>query len=103
MRMRESSSVKKQVDQPEQSEKINITAHIDSQTWFCVVDDDRVLCNHILEIEERFRQADNQKRVISELVPEANRRQSAPFVGTVEHVNGTLVDIDIDLQDWYDL
>ncbi len=86
----------------ESTETLDITAHLDSQTWFCLVDDDRVLHDHILEIEEAFGRADEERRVISELVPESNREDSAPVVGTVEHTDGELVDTNIELPDWCD-
>ena len=86
----------------ESTETLEITAHIDSQTWFCLVDDDRVLHEHILEIEEQFGRADEERRVISELVPESEREESAPVIGTVEHADGELLNINIDLSDWYD-
>lgn len=86
----------------ESTETLEITAHIDSQTWFCLVNDDRVLHDHILEIEEAFGRADEERQVISELVPESNREGSAPVVGTVEHTDGELVNINIELPDWCD-
>lgn len=84
------------------NEAVKITAHIDSQTWFCMVDNDLVLYNHILEIEKQFGRADKERRVISELIPESEREKSAPVVGTVEHTDCEGVNINIDLSDWYD-
>jgi hypothetical protein len=85
----------------EKTETLEITAHIDSQTWFCTVDDDRLMCDHIVEIEEKFGRADEEQRVISELILESEREEPAPVVGTVRHAEGELLDINIDLSDWY--
>ncbi len=85
----------------EKTETLAITAHVDSQTWFCTVGDDRLMCDHIVEIEEKFGRADQKQRVISELIPESEREEPAPVVGTVEHIEGELLNIDIDLSGWY--
>ena len=83
------------------TETLEITAHVDSQTWFCTVDDDRLMSDHIVAIEEEFARADEEQRVISELIPESEREEPAPVVGTVRHAEGELLDINIDLSDWY--
>lgn len=85
----------------EKTETLAITAHVDSQTWFCTVGDDRLMCDHIVEIEEKFGREDEEQCVISELTSESEREESAPVVGTVRHTEGKLLNIDIDLSDWY--
>jgi len=85
----------------ESTETVDITAHIDSQTWFCAVADDRLMYDHILEIEAEFAKADEERRVVSELTPESEREEPAPVVGTAEHIDGELLSINIDLSDWY--
>jgi len=91
-----------ETDAEENTETLDITAHIDAQTWFCAVDDDLIMDDYIVQIEEEFAKADEDRRVISELVPESKREEPAPVVGTVEHAEGELIDITLDLSDWYD-
>ena len=85
-----------------ETETLNVTAHRDEETWFCGLKphDERVH-DHIVEIETEFGRADTDRRVISELVLERKREGPPPVVGTVEHDDGELVSIDIDLSEWY--
>lgn len=93
-----------ETDSHRDTETSDITAHIDAQTWFCSVDTDdvRIMDNYILQIEEKFARADEERRIISQLVPESEREEPAPVVGTVEHADGELLDINFDLSNWYD-
>lgn len=89
-----------ETDAADRTGTLDITAHIDAQTWFCAVDDDIIMDDYIVQIEEKFAKADTERRVISELVPESERDEPAPVVGTVEYVGNELIDIVFDLSDW---
>ena len=70
--------------------------------YFCSVDTDDVrVWENIEDIEQKFYNEDEGHRVTDSLFPEQIRDASAPVIGTVVHTQGEIVDIQIDLSDWY--
>lgn len=84
-------------------EQSKIRAHLARDgLYFCSVDTDDVrVWENIEDIEQKFYDKDEEYRVTDSLLPEQIRDAPAPVIGTVVHTQGEIVDITIDLSDWY--
>ena len=88
---------------PAETETANITLHIDEVTWFCLIDEDDIRLHEKLEdIEVRLYSEADMERVAENLVPEHEREKPAPVIGTVEHRDGKILDIEFDLSELED-
>lgn len=100
--MREEDGTDASQESAPERETSNIRAYLDRDgVWFCLVDTDDVrVHDHLEQIEMRLSRADEDDRIPGILVPEPEREEAAPVVGTVEHIDGEVIDITIDLSDW---
>jgi len=93
-------STENSVTGPAETETANITLHIDEVTWFCLIDEDDVrLHEELEEIEVRLYSEADMGRVAENLIPEREREEPAPIIGTVEYRDGKILSIEFDLSE----